>query len=134
MLTISSDKVCFIVVKAREFDAKVPPAGLEEGSNPADDKDVEILEDQPDDTTQQELLDAIEGLNQDELLDLVALTWIGRGDFSAKEWDAARAEARDMRHKHFPSYLLETPLLSDYLEEGLSAMGFSCDAVAAEHL
>ena len=134
MLTISSDKVCYIVVKAREFDAKVPPDDLEEGSNPADDKDVGILEDQPDDPTQQELLDAIEGLNQDELLDLVALTWIGRGDFSAKEWDAARAEARGMRHKHVPSYLLETPMLGDYLEEGLSAMGLSCDAVAAEHL
>lgn len=134
MLSISSEKVCYIIVKAREFDAKVASSDLEEGSNPSDDKDVGVLEDQPDDPTQQELLDALEGLNQDELLDLVALTWIGRGDFSAKDWDGARAEALDMRHKHIPSYLLETPLLGDYLDEGLSSMGFSCDAVAAEHL
>lgn len=134
MLTISTTKTGYILVKAREFDAKVASDELEEGSNPSDDKDVEILEDQPDDPTQQELLDALEGLNQDELLDLVALMWIGRGDFTPANWDDARAEADAMRHKHIPSYLMETPLLSDYLEEGLSAMGYSCEEVEAEHL
>ena len=134
MLTIRPDKVCYIIVKAREFDAKVEPHELEEGSNPSDDMAVGVLEDQLDDATQQELLDALQGLNQDELLDLVALTWIGRGDFSDKEWDAARAEAGAMRNKHIPSYLLETPLLSDYLTEGLSCMGYSCEATEREHL
>lgn len=134
MLTTSSEKVCFIIVKAREFDVKVDPSELEEGSNPSDDRDVEILEDQLDDSTQQELIDALEGLNQDELLDVVTLTWIGRGDFTAKEWDAARAEAEGMRNKHIPSYLVETPLLADYLQEGLSSMGFSCDGVEKDHL
>lgn len=134
MLTINPIKACYIIIKAREFDAKVESDELEEGSNPSDDKDVGILEDQPDDPTQQELIDALEGLNQDELLDLVALTWIGRGDFTAEEWSAARAQANAMRDKHIPSYLVETPLLSDYLKEGLSAMGYSCETVEAEHL
>lgn len=134
MLTVNPDKVCYIIIKAREFDAKVPPEEMEDGSNPADDKDVGILEDQPDDPTEQELLDAIEALNQDELLDLVTLTWIGRGDFTAKDWDSARLEAAGMRDKHIPSYLLETPLLGDYLMEGLSGMGYSCDVVEREHL
>jgi len=37
-LRISPDKVCFVVVKAREFDAKVAPTELDEGSNASDDK------------------------------------------------------------------------------------------------
>ncbi len=134
MLSISTDKVGYIIIKAEEFDVKVAPDELEEGSNPSDDQDVAILEDEPDDLTEQELRDALEGLNQDELLDLIALTWIGRGDFTAKDWDRARGQAREMRHQHVPSYLIETPLLADYLKEGLSSMGYSCADVEFEHL
>ena len=37
-LTISPEKVCFIIIKAREFDAKDEVTEPDPGSNPSDDK------------------------------------------------------------------------------------------------
>src|SRR5215471_15391021 len=43
-LTISPETVCYIIVKAREFDVKVDPTDPDSGSNPGDDNEVDILE------------------------------------------------------------------------------------------
>ena len=126
-LCLSAEKAFFILMKAREFDGKTARSGLEDGSNPTDDKDVAVLEDNPDDAATEELTAAMDGLNEDEQLDLLALTWIGRGDFKIEEWPRARKEAAEMTDKHIPHYLFETPLLSDFLEEGLSLAGFDLD-------
>jgi hypothetical protein len=126
MLTISPEKACYIVVKAREFDVKVEPAVSDPGSNPADDQTREILEDRPDDPTLQELTGAIEALNQDEVMDIVALTWIGRGDYVAAQWDEVRADAGERLNERVADYLTGIPLLADYLEEGLAQFGYSC--------
>jgi len=126
MLAISPETVCYLIVKAREFDVKVAPAEPNPGSNPSDDRDVEILEDYADDPTYQELTSALESLNADQLLDLVVLTWIGRGTYDKDQWDEAREQAGDIPAKDAPRYLIGTPLLGDYLEEGLSELGYSC--------
>src|SRR5947209_3360656 len=76
-LNISADKVCYIVVKAREFDAKVEPTEPDPGSNPIDSGEREILADYADDPTLGELRSAINDLNDDEIVDLVALAWVG---------------------------------------------------------
>jgi hypothetical protein len=39
-LTISPEKVCFIIIKAREFDAKDEVTEPDPGSNPSDDRDA----------------------------------------------------------------------------------------------
>lgn len=127
MLTVSPEKVCFIIVKAREFDAKVAPDERDPGSNPTDDREVTVLEDRADDPTYQELIDAIAQLNADEQLDLVALTWIGRGDYAKDDWNEAIAQARSVRHKHTPLYLSGTPQLGDFLEDGSAQLGFTCE-------
>ena len=124
-LTISAEKVFYIIVKAREFDEKVAPTDPESGSNPTDDRDVDVLEAEGDDPTLQELEAALTMLNIDEQLDLLALTWLGRGDFPS--FEQARQEAQDMRDKHIPSYLIGTPKLGDYLEEGLAQLGYSVE-------
>lgn len=127
MLRISTDKVCYVVVKARELDVKVAPHGLDEGSHSSDDQMVTILEDYAADPTFEELQVFLGGLNDEELEDLIALTWVGRGDFSAEEWEDVLAEIQDVREKHSVEYLIGTPLLADYLEEGLSQFGLSCE-------
>ena len=132
-LSIDLEKAFYILMKAREFDEKTESAGLESGSNPTDDKDVAVLEDNLDDATQEELMAALEGLNDDEKIELIALTWIGRGDFSVKEWATARKEAIEMSHKHIPLYLAQTPLFSDYLEEGLALAGHDLDEFERKH-
>jgi hypothetical protein len=96
MLKISPEKVCYIIVKAREFDGKVEIDDPEPASNPSDDKNIDVLEDLPDDPTLDELIGAIQILNDDETLDLVALNWIGRGDYTAKELAEARQQAREI--------------------------------------
>src|ERR1044071_6294468 len=94
-LEINPDKVCFIILKAREFDIKVAPEILEAGSDPAEDEERLILEDYGDDATLQELRDAIDGCNEDEIIDLIAIAWVGRGDFARDAWGEARALAAE---------------------------------------
>ena len=134
MLQISSEKVCFILIKAREFDAKVEVEEPDPGSNPSDEDMREVLQDYADDATYDEVKEAIDDLNEDEQIELVALTWVGRGDFSAEQWDEAVTAARDARSDHTAEYLLGIPVLSDYLEEGLSQFGHSCADLEAKHL
>jgi hypothetical protein len=122
-LTINPDKVCFVIAKAREIDVKVAP---EELSDDSDDME-RILEDYADDATFAELRAFLDAQNDDELRELLALTWIGRGDYTAEEWDQVMREIRDVREKHTADYLLGTPLLADYLEEGLSQFGHRCE-------
>ena len=131
-LTISAEKAFFIIVKAREFDEQVAPSDPESGSNPTDDRDVDVLEAEGDDPTLQELEGALAALNIDEQLDLLALTWLGRGDFPS--FAQARQEAEDMRTKHIPSYLIGTPKLGDFLEEGLAQLGYSLEEFEVNRL
>jgi hypothetical protein len=126
-LTISTETVCFIIVKAREFDVKDAVTEPDPGSNPADDRDLEVLEDHPDDPSEQEIRATIDSLSVDNQADLVALAWLGRGDYDVRDWAAARTEAADTRVGKTADYLLGLPLLGDYLEEGLSMLGRSCE-------
>ena len=125
-LDIDPDKVCFIIIKAREFDGKVEPSESDPGSNPSDDGESEVLEDNGDDPTLEELYAVIDTLNDDEIIDLVALVWVGRGDFARNTWPEARRLAAERHKRRSARYLLGIPLLGDYLEEGLSALGYSC--------
>jgi hypothetical protein len=131
---ISTEKVCFIIVKAREFDVKVAPEELDDGSNATDDAMQRILEDYADDPTYEELRSFLAAQSDDELKELVALTWIGRGDYEAGDWDDVLGEVQDVREKHTIDYLLGTPLLADYLEEALSQFGLSCEDVELDRL
>ncbi|MDR3440564.1 DUF3775 domain-containing protein [Telmatospirillum sp.] len=88
---------------------------------------ADILLDTPDNTTIEELRDAIEGLNTDEQEELLALIWIGRGDFSKDEWRQAMILARSSRTASEADYLIGTPLLANYLEEAVSALGLSLE-------
>jgi hypothetical protein len=125
-LTISPEKVCFIILKAREFDAKDEVTEPDPGSNPSDDKDAAVLEDHADDPVVEELTSLIDSLSEDEQNDLVALTWLGRDDYSASDWSTVREEAARAHNNRTSNYLLGTPLLGDFLEEGLSILGYSC--------
>lgn len=127
MLGIAVEKVTDMITRARAFDAKVEVVEPDPASNLSDDDMVEVLEDYKGDPIYQELFDFIDSLNEDEQINLVALTWLGRGDFTAAEWESAIAAARDARSDHTDTYLLGIPLLGDYLEEGLNELGYSSE-------
>ena len=133
-LTISPEKVCFIIIKAREFDAKDEVTEPDPGSNPSDDRDAAVLEDHEDDPVVEELTALINSLSEDEQIDLVALTWLGRDDYSASDWPTVRAEASRAHNDRTAQYLLGIPLLGDFLEEGLSTLGYSCQEFEIDRL
>jgi hypothetical protein len=60
--------------------------------------------------------------------------WLGRGDFDKESWIEARATAERRHSAHTAAYLIQTPLLADYLEEGLSQFGWSCTDFEADRL
>jgi hypothetical protein len=68
-------------------------------------------------------------LNEDEQASLIALAWIGRGDYDADDWEEARNLARERNMRDPAGYLLGIEMLGDMLEEGLEALGLSLDEV-----
>jgi Protein of unknown function (DUF3775) len=127
VLTISPEKVFFVIVKAREFDAKDPVTDPNDGSNPTDDGEAAVLEDHRDDPTVQEIIAFINAMSVDEQVDLVALAWLGRDDYTGADWASVREEAAAAHNKRTATYLLGMPLLGDFLEEGLSLLGYSIE-------
>ena len=71
------------------------------------------------DTYYQELKTTINDLEQDQQISLVALMWLGRGDFAVTEWNEALRNAGERWNDHTADYLIGTSLLADYLAEGL---------------
>ena len=126
-LSIPADKLCFIIAKAREFDVKDVVTVPDDASNPTDDAMVAVLEDHRDDPVVQELVAVISAMSEDEQIDLVTLTWLGRGDGSIEDWSELRAEAARAHNRRTAAYLLGIPLLADYLAEAASQFGISCD-------
>jgi hypothetical protein len=119
-LNLPLDKVAFIIEKAREYDVKEGDSDPDEGSNPTDDGNADVLEDQADDPVREELVGAIRELNDDERMRLVALAWLGRGTYDLGEWKDAIATAKLEHSRRTAEYLLALPLLGDYLEDGLA--------------
>jgi hypothetical protein len=133
-LTISSESVCFIIVKAREFDAQDVVTDPDSGSNATDDNQASVLEAHSDDLTQKELVAFINALSEEEQAELVALLWLGRGDGTLEDWDDLRDEAQRQHNNRTAAYLLGEPLLSDLLEEGLSQFGLTCEDFEIDRL
>jgi hypothetical protein len=126
-ISISEEKLCFLVEKAREFDVKDVVTDPDSGSNPADDAMIAVLEDHRDDPVMQELVAVIQSMSVDEQIDLVSLTWLGRGDGALEDWSELRAEAARAHNRRTAAYLLGMPLLADYLEEAASLFGIECE-------
>jgi len=126
-LEISPESVCFVIIKAREFDVKDAVSEPDPGSNPTDDKMTAVLEDHKDDPVVQELTSFIGAMNVDQQIELVALAWLGRGDYSADDWPSVREQAVEAHNDKTASYLLGIPMLGDFLEEGLAMLGYSCE-------
>ena len=127
-LGIAPEKVRFIIVNARQFDAKEADSDPDEGSDAIDDGMSDVLEDKPgEDAVEQELIEFINGLDEDEQINLVALAWLGRGTYDIEEWQEALDTARTEHNKRTAQYLLGLPLLGDYLAEGLAAFGEDFD-------
>ncbi|HEY2034874.1 MAG TPA: DUF3775 domain-containing protein [Rhizomicrobium sp.] len=127
-LGVAPEKVRFVIVKARQFDAKESESDPDEGSDAIDDGMADVLEDDPEnDAVEQELTAFINGMDEEEQTNLVALAWLGRGTYGIDEWAEAIDTAKTEHNKRTAQYLLGLPLLGDYLAEGLAAFGEDFD-------
>jgi Protein of unknown function (DUF3775) len=122
---LSTDSLAFIALKARAYDMQVAPSDPDSGSNASDDREIDVLEDGADNPNARELHAAIASLNEEEKRALVALAWIGRGDFEGGEWRDALKLAGERANSRTARYLMGIPLLGDYLEEGAESLGIS---------
>jgi len=119
-LNLPLGEVSFIILKAREYDVKESDSDPDEGSNPIDDGQTDVLADKGDDPVAEELRGAIRSLNDEERVRLVALAWLGRGTYTLDEWKEAIATAKSEHSRRTADYLLSLRLLGDYLEDGLA--------------
>jgi len=88
-----------------------------------------LLQETPDDMTEDALRQFIDELNEDEQASLIALAWIGRGDYGSEDWDEARSLAAERNQTDAAAYLMDMEMLGDLLAEGVAAFGLSIEDV-----
>ena len=125
-LSISSEKVCYLIVKAREYDVEDVDTELEDGANATDDNMIDVLEESSDNPVEQEIRVFVAEMDEDEKADLIGLVRLGRGDGTMEDWEAMRDEGLREHGGNVTAFLMGEPLLGDYLEEGLSQFGMTC--------
>jgi len=127
MLDVNPETVCRLIELARVFHAQEGVVIPEEPDNPSGDYPAQILAGHSGDPTLSEFRNIISDLEPDQQQQVVALLWLGRGDFTLDEWAEAVEEAADNWNERTADYLVAHPLLSDYLSDGLDQHGYSCD-------
>ena len=137
MLALSPNTVAWIILKARELDSK--DTTFEAGDDGLDDAlltefadDEEENGDSAPDPTAQELTSWIDDMNDTEQAELVALYWLGRGDADTDDFADLTQQAIESRVNKTSTYLLGAPMLPDYLEEGLEALGYDVSELETE--
>lgn len=121
-LELNRDTVQFIIDTAREFHTRDDVSFPEEPEAASEDWSQQVSSDYGGDTYYQELKTTIDDLEPDQQMSLVALMWLGRGDFSLDDWEEACQHAEDSWNEHTADYLIGTPLLADYLSEALDQL------------
>jgi len=123
-LDISIERLSHIILLAREYDEGLPHEEDDESENHVGEAvDEELVDEHQYDLAYQELRGALDNLNRDSLASLVALVWIGRGTYDTEEFEDALAEAADLDPDRMADYLIGTPLLAEYIEEGMARLG-----------
>lgn len=130
-LAIDPDTVRLLALKARALSAALA-ADYEDGKEHEVEFDGQardehnhdgLAEEESEDLTEEEFRELVGDLNIDEAAELVAIAWVGRGDYDMSEWAEAVADARGRVNRRIAAYLLGMPMLGDYLVDGLEAIG-----------
>jgi len=129
------ETLCRLILRAKELEAQVPAQDPDQDPDEVDDYDDEggealsVLEDELNDSVEEEVQATLDDLADDQLAEVVALAWVGRGTYDVSEWDEAFAEASDLGGDDRIDELMDMPLLAGHLEAGLAAFDYSCEGV-----
>ena len=131
------ETICRLILRTKELEAQVPAD--EPDGDPDDVDDLEddgegggtlsVLQDELNDGVEEEVQATLEDLAEDQLAEVLALAWVGRGTYDASEWDDAFEEANTLDGEQKIDELMDMPLLGGHLEAGLAAFDYSCDGV-----
>ncbi len=133
-LTIDPEVAYRIAVLAQSFQGEgIMPMEEDDvvdsdvGDDPITDVDAiaDEAENPHEDVLDDELEGLIRGLNVDAKHDLLALIWVGRGDYEARDWASARRAAREAEPFDVTDYLEELQMGSDYIENALDSLGYA---------
>jgi hypothetical protein len=129
------ETICRLILRAKELEAQVPAEDPDDDPDDVDDLDDEggealsVLEDELNTGVEEEVQAVLDDLAEDQLAEIVALAWVGRGTYDASEWDDAFEEANSLDSEQKIEELMDMPLLGGHLEAGLAAFDFSCDGI-----
>ena len=127
MLNVNPDTVCFLLSRARVFHSKEDVVLPDEPDNSTDNWAMQMLADHAGDYLFDEFKATMKDLEPDQQQEVIALMWLGRGEFSSEEWTAAVREARDNWTENTAEYLIAHPMVAEHLLEGLNMLGYSCE-------
>ena len=127
MLNVNPDTVCFLLSRARVFHSREDVVLPDEPDSSADNWALQMLADHAGDFTLDEFKATMKDLEPDQQQEVIALMWLGRGEFTSEEWNAAVQEARENWTENTAEYLIAHPMVADHLLEGLNMLGYSCE-------
>jgi len=127
------ETICRLILRAKELEAQVPAEDPDDDPDDIDDMEdgeaLSVLEDELNDGVEEEIQAVLDDLAEDQLAEIVALAWVGRGTYDSSEWDDAFEEANSLDSEQKIDELIDMPLLAGHLEAGLAAFDFSCDGI-----
>lgn len=122
-LAISSDYLTRLIVKVRGVQGREGEVDVDSGSNPTDDNAIDAIQDTEGDLSREEISAEIDGLDDRQKAELVALLWVGRGDAEIEEWEQTIELARERQSIPTSDYLLGQPLLAEYWADAADRLG-----------
>jgi hypothetical protein len=131
-VTMPIETLAFIIAKAREVEGDVDDDEAEVDEDELDEVDEEawaadeddVAEADEEDDEDDEFVDLLVSLSDDELAQLLALMWVGGGDYDEESWDEALSRARALGDQDTLTHLLGVDALADLIEEGLIELGY----------
>lgn len=125
------ETICRLIIRARELEAQVPSNEDEDDDEDPTDSDDEyaVLEDDANEAIEEEMMALLDDLGEDQVQEVLALAWIGRGTYDPSEWEDALEEASDRNSEDPVDQLLDMPTLAAFLDAGLAAFDLNCDGI-----
>ncbi|BDX00389.1 DUF3775 domain-containing protein [Maricaulis maris] len=121
-MNIAEKMVRTLIDRARAYDSKEQIEDYEPDPDSHETDAVDSLLTGDTDPIRTEIEDWLSALDEEAQAELVALYWIGRGDFDGPDFPRAVREARSRRSGPTEDYLLGAPMLGDYIEIGLDSV------------
>jgi Protein of unknown function (DUF3775) len=128
-LSIDPEYLRSLIFRLRAILAREARDMDDSGSNASDDEVPATLQEVAGDLQEEEILEEIDAMDDDHKIELVALMWVGRGDFDAEEWEEALQMAEERHKGPTSAYILSHPLVPDYWAEALDALGHGSEVV-----